>query len=162
MSSQVVSLPTQQTRPLIIDGLNWAAVTRDQFERTLQGGVTAINLTAVQPWSDLSKSLKELEANLSAIEAMSDIALVVHTIDDIEKAHQEQKLGVIIGAQNSLMVEGDVTLLATFKRLGMRILQPTYNEPCAFGQGAPDMGEADKGITEAGRAWVAEMHKIAY
>ena len=60
-------------------------MTRDQFERTLQGGVTAINLTAVQPWSDLSKSLKELEANLSAIEAMSDIALVVHTIDDIEK-----------------------------------------------------------------------------
>ena len=56
------------------------------------------------------------------------------------------------------MVESDVRLLATFRRLGMRILQPTYNEPCLFGQGAPDIGDADKGITEAGRAWVAEMH----
>jgi membrane dipeptidase len=159
MSSQVASLPAQETRPLVIDGLNCAAVTRDQFERTLQGGISAINLTAVQPWSDLPKSLKELESNLSAIEALDDIALVVQTVDDIELAHQQGKLGVIIGAQNSLMVESDVSLLATFKRLGMRILQPTYNEPCTFGQGAPDMGEADKGITEAGRAWVAEMHK---
>jgi membrane dipeptidase len=56
------------------------------------------------------------------------------------------------------MVESDVRLLATFRRLGMRILQPTYNEPCLFGQGAPDIGDADKGMTEAGRAWVAEMH----
>jgi membrane dipeptidase len=158
MTQQVVGLPQQQTQPLVIDGLNCAAVTRDQFERTLEGGITAINLTAVQPWSDLPSTLKELEASLSAIEAMDDIALIVRTVDDIELAHREGKLGVIIGAQNSLMVESDVKLLAAFKRLGMRILQPTYNEPCIFGQGAPDMGDADKGITEAGRAWVAEMH----
>ena len=74
MSSQATSLPAQETRPLVIDGLNCAAVTRDQFERTLQGGISAINLTAVQPWSDLPKSLKELEANLCAIEALDDIA----------------------------------------------------------------------------------------
>ncbi len=144
--------------PLIIDGLNCAAVSREQFQRTLQGGVSAINLTAVAPWSPLDRSLLELEANLARIEAMADIALVVQGVGDIHRAKAEGKLGVIIGAQHSLMVESDVRLLATFRRLGMRILQPTYNEPCLFGQGAPDMGDADKGITEAGRAWVAEMH----
>jgi len=157
MSLQTATKPGAQ--PLIIDGLNCAAVTREQFERTLKGGISAINLTAVEPWSDLPKSLKELEANLSKIESMPDIVLVVRTVDDIATAHREGKLGVIIGAQNSLMVADDIALLATFKRLGMRILQPTYNEPSVFGQGAPDMGETDKGITEAGRAWVAEMHR---
>src|ERR687894_2701795 len=115
MTQQVSRLPKQQTQPLVIDGLNCAAVTREQFERTLEGGITAINLTAVQPWSDLPSTLKELEASLSAIEAMEDIALIVRTVDDIELAHREGKLGVIIGAQNSLMVECDVKLLATFK-----------------------------------------------
>lgn len=159
MSTELASLTPDAVHPLVIDGLNCAAATREQFERTLRGGVAAINLTAVQPWSDLPKSLVELEASLAAIEAMGDIALVVRSVADIRRAHREGKLGVIIGAQNSLMVEGDVALLAVFKRLGMRILQPTYNEPNAFGQGAPDMGDADKGATEKGRAWVAEMHR---
>ena len=66
MSLQTANKPGAQ--PLIIDGLNCAAVTREQFERTLKGGISAINLTAVEPWSDLPKSLKELEANLSKIE----------------------------------------------------------------------------------------------
>lgn len=146
-------------RPLTIDGLNCAAATREQFLRTLEGGVSAINLTAVQPWSRLEQTLLELEATTAAIEGMSDVAFVVRTTDDIPRARAEGRLGVILGAQHSLMVEADVRLLATFRRLGLRILQPTYNEPCAFGHGAPDMGDADKGITELGRAWVAEMHR---
>ncbi len=144
--------------PVIVDGLNCAAVTREQFQRTLQGGVCAINLTAVRPWSGLEDSLLELEENLRIIGSMPDVAFIVQTADDILRAGREGRLGVIIGAQHSLMVEKDVRLLAPFRRLGMRILQPTYNEPCAFGQGAPDVGDTDKGITELGRAWVAEMH----
>jgi membrane dipeptidase len=151
-------MTSQSPMPLIVDGLNCAAVSREQFVRTIAGGVSAINLTAVSPWSGLDKSLLELQANLDKIEAMADIAFVVKEVGDIRRAKAEGKLGVIIGAQHSLMVESDVRLLATFRRLGMRILQPTYNEPCLFGQGAPDIGDADKGITEAGRAWVAEMH----
>ena len=146
-------------RPLTVDGLNCAAATREQVLRTLEGGVSAINLTAVQPWSRLEQTLLELEATTAAIEAMPDVAFVVRTTDDIVRARAEGRLGVILGAQHSLMVEADVRLLASFRRLGLRILQPTYNEPCAFGQGAPDMGDADKGITELGRAWVAEMHR---
>jgi membrane dipeptidase len=126
--------------PLVIDGLNCAVVTRDQFERTLRGGVSIINLTAITPWSSVTGALKELEINLSAIEAMSDIACVVRSVDDIHAAKRDGKLGVIIGSQSSQMAEEDLAMLATFKRLGMRILQPTYNERCKFGQGAPFVG----------------------
>ncbi|MCP8941057.1 dipeptidase [Alsobacter sp. SYSU M60028] len=160
MTSAATSADTSSSpRPFIVDGLNCAGVSREQFERTLAGGVRAINLTAVQPWSDLPQTLKELETNLQIVEAMPDLALVVRSADDITRAADTDRLGVIIGAQHSLMVEKDVSLLAAFKRLGMRILQPTYNEPCAFGQGAPDTGDADRGMTELGRQWVAEMHR---
>lgn len=147
---------------LTVDGLSCADVSREQFLRTLQGGVSTINLTAIEPWRgmNLADSLAALEENIAKIEAMSDVANVVTTVADIHKAHEKGKLGVIIGTQNSTMVEVNLKLLATFKRLGVRILQPTYNERNTFGYGASFEGEMDKGITEAGYAWIEEMDKL--
>ena len=143
--------------PLTIDGLNCAAVSREQALRTLEGGVTALNLTSMSPFIGLADSLIELEENKRKIEAMSDVATVVTSVADIEKAKADGKLGYILGTQNSLMIEDDLRLLATCRRLGLRILQPTYNEENKLGHGAPFEGDADKGITELGRAWVDEM-----
>ena len=143
--------------PLTIDGLNCAAVSREQALRTLEGGVTALNLTSMSPFIGLADSLIELEENRRKIEAMSDVATVVTSVAEIEKAKADGKLGYILGTQNSLMIEDDLRLLATCRRLGLRILQPTYNEENKLGHGAPFEGDADKGITELGRAWVDEM-----
>lgn len=146
--------------PLTIDGLNCATVSRDQAFRTLQGGVTALNLTAMSPFIGLADSLVELEENKRKIEEMGDIARVVTSAADILRCQAEGKLGYILGTQNSMMVEDDLRLLATMKRLGVRILQPTYNEENKLGHGAPFEGEADKGITELGRAWITEMDRL--
>jgi membrane dipeptidase len=146
--------------PLTIDGLNCAAVTRDQVLRTLEGGVSALNLTSVSPFVGLTESLVELEQNRAAIEAMSDIACVVTSVAEIRQAHADGRLGFILGTQNSAMVEHDLRLLSTFRQLGVRILQPTYNEENRLGQGAPFEGDADRGITELGRQWVAEMERL--
>lgn len=145
--------------PLTIDGLNCAAVSREQALRTLEGGVCAVNLTSMSPFIGLAESLVELEENCAKIEAMSDIATVVTSVAEIKQAHSDGKLGYILGTQNSMMVEPNTKLLATLRRLGVRILQPTYNEMNAYGYGAPFEGDADKGITEAGRVWIDEMVK---
>lgn len=152
-----MNVPAGAARPLTIDGLNCAAVSREQVLRTLEGGVSAVNLTSMSPFIGLAASLVELETNRARIDAMSDVATVVSSVADIRRAHDEGKLGFILGTQNSMMVEEDLKLLATMKQLGVRILQPTYNEENAFGHGAPFEGDADKGITEAGRAWIDEM-----
>jgi len=151
---------TQTTRshtPVTIDGLNCAAVSREQVLRTLQGGVSAINLTSMSPFVGLAPSLVELEQNCCRIEAMADIATVVTSVAEIEAAHAAGKLGIILGTQNSMMVEDDLRLLASFRRLGVRILQPTYNEENRLGHGAPFEGDADKGINDLGREWLSEM-----
>ena len=72
---------------LTIDGLNCAAVSREQVLRTLEGGVSAINLTSMSPFIGLAESLVELEQNRARIEAMSDIATVVTSVAEIEAAH---------------------------------------------------------------------------
>ena len=79
---------------------------------------------------------------------------------DIEAAHAAGKVGIILGTQHSLMVEEDVALLGSFKQLGVRIIQPTYNEDGRFGYGAPFEGAADKGMKDAGPAWIDEMHRL--
>jgi membrane dipeptidase len=149
-----------QASSLTIDGLNCAAVSREQALRTLQGGVSALNLTAMSPFVGLAESLLELEANRERIAAMSDIATVVTSVAEIKAAADAGKLGYILGTQNSMMIESDVRLLATMKRLGVRILQPTYNEENAYGFGAPFEGGADKGMKEAARAWIDEMTRL--
>lgn len=155
-----MTTPQATGHPLTIDGLNCAAVSREQVLRTLEGGVSAINLTSMSPFIGLTESLIELEENVRKIEAMSDVATVVTSVGEIEQAKADGKLGFILGTQNSLMIEDDLRLLKTFKRLGVRILQPTYNEENKLGYGAPFEHEADKGITDLGHAWIDEMTQL--
>ncbi|WP_048645245.1 dipeptidase [Nitratireductor soli] len=148
------------TKSWAIDGLNCAGVNREQMEKTLKGGVHAINLTALRPYGGLVDSLVFLEQTRAVIEAMDDVAFVARTAADIEKAAETNRVGIILGTQDSTMVEADVKLLATFKELGIRILQPNYNKPNRFGCGAPQEGPEDTGMTEAGREWLEEMHRL--
>lgn len=143
-----------------LDGLNCAGVNREQMKKTLEGGVRAMNLTSVSPFFGLADTLIALEETREKIRAMDDVAVVVKTVSEIEAAAKSNRVGIILGTQHSLMVEDDLRLLASFKELGLRILQPTYNSPCKLGYGAPQTGDADKGITAAGREWLEEMHRL--
>lgn len=148
------------TGPLVIDGLNCAELTRAQILRTLAGGVSAMNYTVLRPPAGLEAALLQIAAAQRTIAAMSDIATVVTTVAEIEQAHADGRFGIILGAQNSVMVETDVRLLETFRALGLRILQPTYNEQNAFGYGAPFTGDEDRGMTERGREWLCAMEEL--
>lgn len=145
--------------PLVIDGLNCSPLTPEQIRRTIEGGISAINLTAIRPQAGVMDGLFQVQEALNKIAAMPDLAVVGRTTADILAARETGRCAVIIGAQNSVMVEPDVRLLEIFQTLGLRIVQPTYNERNAFGYGAPFLGDDDRGITDAGRAWVAEMNR---
>lgn len=147
-------------RKLVIDGLNCAGLSAEQMDRTLKGGVSAINLTAIRPPAGLQDALIQLEQARASVAAMADKAVIVTTVAELLEAHDKGVVGVILGAQNTLMAEPDVKLLASFHRLGLRIVQPTYNEQNAFGHGASFLGADDKGITEAGRNWLTTMEEL--
>ncbi len=144
---------------VVVDGLNCAPVTRDQMLRTLEGGVTAINLTAVRPPHDFNTAMSDLARTLTHIQANSDIAMIPLSARDIERARAEGKLAIILGAQNSVLVEEDVELLRILQRIGFRILQPTYMERNSLGCGVLAKG-GDDGLTEKGRRWVELMNEL--
>lgn len=142
------------------DGLNCSGVNREQMERTLKAGVHAINLTSIRPYANLVDSLLRLEEVRVTVEAMGDLALIARTAADIEHAAQTNRVAIILGTQDSTMIEADVGLLGTLKQLGVRIMQPNYNKPNRFGSGAPQEGPDDTGMSEAGEHWLEEMHRL--
>jgi len=150
---------TSTQTAIVVDGLNCAPVTRDQMLRTLEGGVTAINLTAIRPPHDFNTAMRDLSRTLVSIDANSDIACVPRSVRDIENARAEGKLAIILGAQNSVVVEEDVELLRILQRIGFRILQPTYMERNSFGCGVLAEG-GDDGLTEKGQRWVELMNEL--
>ena len=143
--------------PFVFDGLNATMVSRDQVGIMRHAGVSAVNLTATDVFAELPDLLVELEDNRQRLEEIPDIAMLCTSVGDLTTAAESGRLGYVFGLQNSIVVQEDLKLLATLKRLGVRILQPTYNQRNAFGYGAPFAGDADKGVTELGRAWVDEM-----
>jgi membrane dipeptidase len=143
-----------------IDGLNCANLNREQMEKTLAGGVHAINLTVLRPYAGLVDSLLQLQEVREKIAAMPDLAVIVHSAADVEAAAAGNRVGIILGTQDSTMLEEHIPLLATFRELGVRILQPSYNRTNRLGSGAPQEGDADIGMTAAGAEWLEEMHRL--
>jgi len=142
----------------VIDGLNCAALTRDQFERTLEGRVAALNLTTLRPSNDLAASMSDLAKVLRIVDEQSDLVSVVASVAEIRANAAGGKLGIILGTQNSTFLEHDLDLLRVMQRVGIRILQPTYMEQNTLGSGV--LAIPDGGLTEQGRAWVATMNKL--
>lgn len=145
-------------KPYIIDGLNCASVTREQYQRTRQGGINALNLTIVHPWDGFEKSMRSLASTLKFVSENGEICTLATSMAQIDAARASDKIAIIMGAQNSMFVEDDLNLLAVCQRLGMRIMQPTYMEQNKLGCGV--VVESDSGLTELGHAWVAQMNQL--
>lgn len=142
----------------VIDGLNCAILTRDQFERTLEGRVSALNLTSLRPANDLAASMSDLAKALAIIAQNADLVSVVTSVKEIRETAAAGKLGIILGTQNSTFLEHDLQLLRVMQRAGIRILQPTYMELNALGSGV--LALPDGGLSEKGREWVALMNEL--
>lgn len=142
----------------VIDGLYCAKLSRDQFERTLAGGVRAVNLTATRPNTDLAGCMSELASLLDIVAQNADRARIVTSVEEIKGASDDGVLGIIIGTQDATFLDHDVQLLRIMQRIGMRIVQPTYNDQNRFGSGALVGGRS--GLTETGREWVSLMNEL--
>lgn len=142
----------------IIDGLYCATLTREQFERTLAGGVKAANLTATKPDADLATCLSQLARLCRIVEENTDRARIVTSVTEIEAATREGVLGIIIGTQDSTFLDHDVDLLRVMQRVGVRVMQPVYNDENRLGHGA--LADPEGRLTEAGHDWVTLMNDL--
>lgn len=149
--------PDLHRASLVIDGLN-ASYFQDRpvLERVHQGGVTAVNAT-VAAWHTMPETITLLADWPSHFAQHADLIRPVRTPDDILAAKSEDRVGVILGFQDTRPLEDNARLVSVYHALGVRIIQLTYNERNRVGCGClvPD----DDGLTEFGRSIISEMNR---
>jgi membrane dipeptidase len=144
----------QKSARTVIDGLFF--YSDGDAEQALAGGLHAINLTVVHPLADLRQATDEIAGWLKVVDRAGSKWRLVRTTQDIVAAKAEGRLGLIMGWQNVLPIEDRLDRIGLFQRLGVRIMQLSYNSGNLIADGCLERRNA--GLTEFGRQVIAEMN----
>jgi len=122
-------------------------------------GLTAVNITlgyVAGPDDPYDYTLKTIRTWDEILRQRPGELIKVDAAADILRARDEGKVGVIYGFQNAAQVGDQLDRIETFKRLGVRIIQLTYNPENQIGDGS--MAPLNRGLTPFGREVVARLN----
>lgn len=124
-------------------------------------GLTAVNCTVNDVGNGPGKFEKTV-SNIAFLErelaAHPDVFMKILRGSDLAAARESRRLGLIFGAQDTSMLDGDLSRLSLFHGLGLRIAQPTYNLRNLMGDGC--LEEADGGLSRLGHEFVSEVNRL--
>lgn len=145
-------------KSIVIDGLNISRWNdEDVFRHLQEGGLTAINAT-VAVWEGARQTLQNIGRFYRDFEQFSRYIRAVTSVADIRAAKQERRTGIIFNFQNATPIEDDLNLLEVFYRLGVRVIQITYNDLNNVGAGCYE--RQDVGLSQFGVDLVKEMNRL--
>ncbi|WP_055589647.1 dipeptidase [Streptacidiphilus griseoplanus] len=122
-------------------------------------GLTAVNITLGYTLGDMppyEHTLHEIEVWDAIIRDHPDDLVKVRTVADVHDARRERRIGVIYGFQNAVAIGDDLGRIETFDRLGVRVVQLTYNQANHIGDGS--MAPENRGLTPFGREVVEGLN----
>lgn len=123
-------------------------------------GVTAVSMTlSVGSNGDrLSKALQRIAIFDEKVAAAPDVLMRVRKFADLGTAKSTGRLGLIYNAQDTSLLENDLSRVALLHSLGLRQMQLTYNVRNLVGDGCLERDNA--GLSNLGRALVAELGRV--
>lgn len=132
--------------------------------RLLEGGVTAQVFACYVrqqslPSNATNEALCLIDAFYQALDQNPDTLLLATMAADVERAKAEGKVAGILSLEGAEALEGDLTMLRIFYRLGLRALGITWN---FRNQAADGLGETRTGggLSEFGVALVQEANRL--
>ena len=147
---------------IVIDGLN--AIFPKNFDQNYvdhlrEGGVNVIHVTIpdVESFSTtyVNSELTTLFVNMRKLE---DSVSLVTTASEMRRMKKENRIAVLLGTQGSGFLGLELDSMEFYYRLGMRVLQPTYQQRNQFGSGCGE--KKDEGLSELGFDWVERMNDL--
>jgi len=121
-----------------------------------QSGITAVNFTVSAP--SFEDTVGGLATVQELIDRYPDAFFIVRRHSDIARAKRENKIGIMPGFQYTAFLEENPERIGTFRQLGVRIMQLTYNNRSIFGDGCLEPGNA--GLSKAGISAVKKMNEL--
>ena len=142
---------------IVIDGLIISKWDRQIFEDMRYGGLTAANCTCAV-WEGFIETMDNIANWKRMIAENDDILLQVYDVDDIRRAKEENRVGIILGWQNTYPIGSNLDRLRLFSDLGVRFMQLTYNTQNLVGAGCWE--SKDNGLSDYGRDVVDQMNEL--
>jgi len=142
---------------LIIDGLQYVNWNRTLFEEAKLGGVNVIHVT-IAYWENKKEVIENINTWGRRFIEHSDLIIPIHDASEIKIAQEESKIGIIFGFQNCSPIEDDIHLIEAMHKLGVRIMQLSYNNQSLLATGCYE--ERDSGITRFGKEAIKEMNRL--
>lgn len=138
----------------VMDGLVYHS---DGDAESLQaGGIDAVNLTVAHFEADFETACRQMAGWHARLAAPDAPWRLIETAADFESAKADGKVGLVMGWQNTRPLDEDLGRLAFFHRLGLRVVQLTYNYRNMFGDGC--LEPRDGGLSVLGREAVAALN----
>lgn len=157
---------------LVIDGLGGpgslnvttdAPLTDAHVKDTRDSGLTCVHVTispvgTTAPDEAFTQAVRDIARWEREIDSHPDTFMRVRTVADITAAKQAGRAGMIYGFQDGVAFETDLSRLEDFHRLGIRVIQPTYNRRNLLGDGC--MEPANAGLSRTGVEAIERMNAL--
>lgn len=155
---------------IVIDGLGGLGNSGTQgplSERLVQdvrdSGITCVHLTlrpvgTTAPDTAFTQTVINIGEMESEIDAHPEVLARIRTAADIAAAKRSGRTGLIYGLQDGVSFETDLNRLDELYRLGLRIVQPTYNRRNLLGDGC--LETANAGLSRTGVEAVERMNEL--
>lgn len=106
----------------------------------------------------LERALDGIDYMMQEASESSNEILIVTSIDDVERAKSESKLGIVLALQGGSPIKEDLALLRTFYRLGIRLMNLTANLRNQIADSCMD--RTNGGLSDFGVSVVEEMNRL--
>lgn len=157
---------------IVIDGLGGpgsltadseAPLTAEHVQDTRDSGLSCVHITILPvgttaPDTAFRLATQGLTYWERQIDAHPQAFARVRKADDITAAKQSGRTGIVYGFQDGVAFETDLERLADFQRLGIRVVQPTYNRRNLLGDGC--LEPANAGLSRAGVTAIERMNEL--
>ncbi len=159
-------------RAIVIDGLGGLGNSSaggdgplaDTFIQDVRNsGLTCIHTTilpvgSTPPDTAFTQAVIGIGEYEREIDLHPDVLVRIRSVADIRAAKEAGRTGLIYGFQDGVAFETDLSRLEELHRLGIRIVQPTYNRRNLLGDGC--LEPANAGLSKAGVEAIEKMNAL--
>jgi membrane dipeptidase len=131
-------------------------LSQKQRDAIASSGITALNVTVSA--DTFEATTRTIALWQGEVDRYPTLLSIIRRHADIARAKKDGTLGLILGFQNTEMLERDLSRLDVYHRLGVRIVQLTYNDRNLVGDGCLEPGDA--GLSAFGRQVVERMNTL--
>ena len=149
----------------VIDALGGSTIRRpqpsvdgkDRVDQLRDAGVTVVSETITNPGDNFHGAVLDIFDYYCLFEVTKGRTLVIQRPEDIRRAKDAGKLGIILGFQDGGPFEKELAYVPILAKLGVRISGLAYNDSNAIGDGCFE--PANRGLTAFGKKVVLEMNR---